>query len=424
MVSEEYEYSPCSIQERLADEPAHGGQFSSWRQLPLLLLVGLAFCAPLTAGAIICYLLQAPPTLDPQTVPLRPRELLARLWLPPIWAPNMDGPPVDVKVLTYNLFWWNLFDKRGGAGGMAGKLIAGSSSPPYDFMGFQECRDPNRVLSDGKLLAEFTPVAGAYGLAMAFRHTAWSLLASGMADVAEDMQGATYYGRRGAQWMRLLHRVSGRTALFLNHHGPLPIGSGGAWGPLITARKVLQVAMRNGQRGDAIVLVGDFNAGGGSVTLREVQTHLNHVYSGRFGGGIDNIFSNVRGNVISVQNLGTGGSDHDALSAVIQLGPPIGKQRAPPPPTAAPPPMPLKHPIGKQRAPPPPTAAPPPMPLKHPAPLRPPPIVRRTPMVPPTPLPPSPPPPPAALAVAHPAIHPPPPQAAPPVGPGRRFFFK
>mmetsp|Transcript_16052 Transcript_16052/g.31204 ORF Transcript_16052/g.31204 Transcript_16052/m.31204 type:complete len:138 (+) Transcript_16052:139-552(+) len=124
-----------------------------------------------------------------------------------------------------------------------------------------------------------------------------------------------HIGIKSGQWLPMAWLMWQRTALFLNHHGPLPIGTGGAWGPLSTARKILQIATQNGQPGDAVVLVGDFNAGGGSATLRELQTHLTHVYSGRFGGGIDNIFSNVKGNVISVQNLGTGGSDHDALSA-------------------------------------------------------------------------------------------------------------
>jgi len=406
MVLQDYEYSPCLLQvdEHPADESAHGRRFSTWRTWPLL--VGLALCAPLTAGAIACYLTQATFKLEPRRVHSRPRELLDTPEPPPIWAPNMDGPPVDVKVLTYNLFWWNLFDQRGGAGGIAGKLIAGSSSPPYDFMGFQECRDPNRVLSDGSLLGEFTPVVGAHGLAMAFRHTAWSMLAAGMADVAEDIRGATYYGRRGAQWMRLVHRVSGRTVLFLNHHGPLPIGTGGAWGPLTTARKILQLAMQNGQPGDAVMLVGDFNAGGGSVTLQELRTHLSHVYSGRFGGGIDNIFSNVRGNVISVQNLGTGGSDHDALSAVIQFGPPLRQQRPPSAPTATPPPMPPKPPTSLH---PPPAAAEKQSPVVPPtAPLRPPPaVMQQPPEVPPTPRPA---PPPAAPAVARAApvvAHPP-----------------
>merc|ERR1711874_3458 len=56
-----------------------------------------------------------------------------------------------VKILNYNLFWWNLFERRHGENGRAGRKIASTSQPEeYDFMGFQECKDVNRVMSDAK----------------------------------------------------------------------------------------------------------------------------------------------------------------------------------------------------------------------------------------------------------------------------------
>ena len=79
---------------------------------------------------------------------------------------------LKVKVLTYNLFWWNLFGQRGGNGGSAGKLIkdAGSAAP-FDLMGFQECDDVNRVLGDAGLTDTFGTVSPGHAVAIAYRNT-------------------------------------------------------------------------------------------------------------------------------------------------------------------------------------------------------------------------------------------------------------
>mmetsp|Transcript_81568 Transcript_81568/g.197680 ORF Transcript_81568/g.197680 Transcript_81568/m.197680 type:complete len:420 (+) Transcript_81568:46-1305(+) len=44
---------------------------------------------------------------------------------PNLWSPTLSGVPMEVKVLSYNLFWWNLYGLRGGNGDSAGRLIAG-----------------------------------------------------------------------------------------------------------------------------------------------------------------------------------------------------------------------------------------------------------------------------------------------------------
>lgn len=52
-----------------------------------------------------------------------------------------------------------------------------------------------------------------------------------------------------------------------------------------------------------------------------MQSKLQRNYHGSFGSGVDNIFSNLDpAHVVASQNLGSGGSDHDALSIVFHLG--------------------------------------------------------------------------------------------------------
>merc|ERR1712194_584529 len=61
-----------------------------------------------------------------------------------------DGA-LSVKMISYNLFWWNLFSRHDGGGKSAGKLIARTSGDDlYDFMGFQECDDRDRVMGEAE----------------------------------------------------------------------------------------------------------------------------------------------------------------------------------------------------------------------------------------------------------------------------------
>mmetsp|Transcript_10626 Transcript_10626/g.20586 ORF Transcript_10626/g.20586 Transcript_10626/m.20586 type:complete len:741 (+) Transcript_10626:19-2241(+) len=236
-----------------------------------------------------------------------------------LWLPDPTRKKVFVKVLTYNLWWWNLFGRRKGNNGSAGKLIADTCKPrPYDLMGFQECEDPQRVLRDGGLQEEYEAFQGFATLCMAYRRSTWKLLERGQSNVAEDMKGL--FGKRAVQWMRLEHREGARL-FFLNHHGPLPINTGGVCGGLATARNILQLISEHGQLGDGIVLVGDFNANVDSPTVQELRRYLLHVHTGEYLEGIDNIFSNVdRLQVVSTRTLKGGGSDHDALNVIMEVG--------------------------------------------------------------------------------------------------------
>lgn len=231
------------------------------------------------------------------------------------WAlKTCDGPTLDVSVLTYNLFWWNLFGQRGGNGRSAGRLIAGAGA--LDVMGFQECDNVGWVLGDAKkegLPDGYEAIPGPRALAIVYR-TTWEKLAAGSEDVGEDSP-KQHYGRRAAQWVRL--RRDGRTLFFVNHHGPLPVSESGGCAGSATAYNILGLIAKNAQAEDGIILVGDFNAQSYSSRIQAMDKHLRRVYSGSAMGGVDHIYSNC--DAVKTSNLGTGGSDHDALSVVIKI---------------------------------------------------------------------------------------------------------
>jgi hypothetical protein len=239
--------------------------------------------------------------------------------LPQLYYDDFSSAGTDVKVMTYNLFWWNLYGLRGGNSDSASRLIQQANSDgPFDVLGFQECENIGRVMNAaGMLEYELIPDSSA-GLCTAVHRGKWSIINQGVQyAVACDAQ----YGARNAQWVRLRGNSDGRTLFFVNHHGPLPLNSGGVCGGYTTAHNLLQVVASNAQPGDAVVVVGDFNADGNSQTVRTMQQQLDRVYNGITLGGIDNVFSSRGIEVVATQNLGSGGSDHDALSVTLHLGP-------------------------------------------------------------------------------------------------------
>lgn len=225
-----------------------------------------------------------------------------------------------VKVLTYNLFWWNLFGVNKGGGGISGKLIESNSHPlPFDFMGFQECENVSWVLWDASLQSSHSFISGQRALAIAYRSVSWRLLASGETSVGEDRKDQ-WYGKRDVMWGRFRHRDTMKTVFFANYHGTLPVNSGGLCGGTATACNILAEIASNAHQHDAVILVGDFNADSTCADVQEVSSRLHMAFTGTSFGGVDHIFSSCgTKSVQATKNLGPGGSDHDALSALLEI---------------------------------------------------------------------------------------------------------
>jgi len=220
------------------------------------------------------------------------------------------GNGTDMKVLTYNLFWWNLFTQHGGRGGSAGRLIARNGQ--FDVMAFQECEDAWRVLRDGGVSGSYDIVAGPGATAMAFDNSTWELLEKGESWIAED-QWTQYFGKRAVQWVRLQHLTNNKTVFAANHHGPLPVNTGGQCGGPATAYNLLSVIRANAQEDDVKLLLGDFNADDRSSTQRVLKHYMHRIAH----YWVDAIFSSCP--YRRAWRLGTGGSDHEAIEAHFEI---------------------------------------------------------------------------------------------------------
>jgi len=99
------------------------------------------------------------------------------------------------------------------------------------------------------------------------------------------------------------------------------VDTGGKCGGKVTAANLVRVIAGNAEEGDAIIVVGDFNAAPASDTISGLSQYLVHIFNGAMCGGIDNILSNTPpSSVIGTKNLGDGGSDHDAIAAIVEVG--------------------------------------------------------------------------------------------------------
>ncbi|CAK0832039.1 unnamed protein product [Prorocentrum cordatum] len=242
--------------------------------------------------------------------------------LPVLWnATTAHVEPLHIKVLTYNLYWWSLFEKNGGSDGAAGKLVAESGNhTPYDLMAFQECENIDWVLGDAGLSDSYEYSEVFYSICLAWRNETWRKLVSGYDAVATDGGWVrnNKWGDRIVSWARLEHRETGDKLFFANHHGPLPLNSGGEAGGLATAHNLLAAIKAHAEEGDVIVFTGDFNSDYRSATVKMLSTRLILGYHGESFGGIDNIFANTgKASFTDRRNLGGAGSDHDALTATV-----------------------------------------------------------------------------------------------------------
>eukprot|EP00928_Gymnodinium_smaydae_P065458 TRINITY_DN485_c0_g6_i1.p1 TRINITY_DN485_c0_g6~~TRINITY_DN485_c0_g6_i1.p1 ORF type:complete len:519 (-),score=76.00 TRINITY_DN485_c0_g6_i1:929-2485(-) len=227
---------------------------------------------------------------------------------------------LKIRVMTYNLYWWTLFGKKGGGG--SGNLIRDANKQgAIDFLGFQECDDVGRVMRMANLGGDYAHFSPGSSLGFAYRRSKWDMIpgSKGMKYVTQDAQNSplpTKY-KRYVGFARFKNKQNGMTVLFANFHGPLP--NYGMAGGTERAGKLVNVLRGEMRQGDAVILVGDFNQGPNTDFVRHVSGNfLTKMYTGRSFGGVDHFFSSCPQNrLVSKRNLGGGGSDHDALT--IQL---------------------------------------------------------------------------------------------------------
>jgi hypothetical protein len=181
---------------------------------------------------------------------------------------------------------------------------------PADLIGIQEIPDGGDHRAIQKLgLANY----GTYqSEAKNWPHTnpapiAWNKLVFREDGAATHKQvGWDQHGKRVIEYIRLIHKSSGRGVVFANTHGPV-----GCKGQSAYDRAIADVLREKMQPKDAVFVAGDFNCGEGQ--LWQTRQLANR---GKAGSGIDFVFSNVGG---YGQKHSGSPSDHDLVKGTFQI---------------------------------------------------------------------------------------------------------
>jgi len=173
-----------------------------------------------------------------------------------------SGPPIvpesptgggKVKVVSYNLFWWNAFGQNPWKGQKVTDNIKNNLRP--DVLGMQECDDP-RLIEQRTGYVAASEFAGAQGVAV--KPGVFRIGNRGK----QDIQATGKWGPRYVTWAQLIHS-SGRTFWHFNTHWCVHSGNGhhcDANTRYNGAKQMLQIIQQRTQGAPAII-TGDFNAG-------------------------------------------------------------------------------------------------------------------------------------------------------------------
>jgi len=228
----------------------------------------------------------------------------------------------SIAVVSYNLYWWNV-----GANNRWNQLYETiKRNSPFDVIGFQECEDVARVLSDAGL-SNFDHYQGPNKPANNPAPLAWNRdVFSKVGGPGNKWVASDQYGGRYMTWVRLQHIASGAKIFFANTHGPL--GNCGS----TLGRNWVAGVNENKVQGDIVFFTGDFNCGTGSSAMNAIKGALVNDNMNDIDGGIDQIITDL-GIKESGGSVNGYPSDHPMIKGTFRVG-----SLAPTPPTPAPPP--------------------------------------------------------------------------------------
>jgi len=195
-----------------------------------------------------------------------------------------------------------------------------------DIMLFQECQSPVHKELHGLGGYDVAGGEGDFsGLGLAWRTSMFTKVGGPWkAWVGQDLDNCccnVHIWKGGKCWDRFvvsvrLRHQNGQHVILADHHGILPINSGGKTGHAAAAANLNNAIEQHREAGDAVILGGDFNnIAGQSETIRLLEEsygfrrHADH--------WVDNIFSKGWTSQTDMRNYGSCMSDHDSIAVTL-----------------------------------------------------------------------------------------------------------
>lgn len=222
-----------------------------------------------------------------------------------------SGAAARIKVVSYNLFWWNAFKQNPSK---SSGIIANIRGMQADTLGLQECNDAGAVASrTGNMYTAVSPFNDNQGVMM--KPGVFNVLAQG----SRDLQARGKWGNRYVNWVKLRHVVSGRSFWHFNTHWCVASGNGYTCNSGVRAAgaKNMVRAIREVAGSSPVVVTGDFNAGMGE---QGIQEFLRNGFALARNSGVDAIFySRAHWSVVGATVGSASGSDHSPVIVDLQL---------------------------------------------------------------------------------------------------------
>jgi len=230
--------------------------------------------------------------------------------LPKPTPPPSSTGPGKIKVVSYNLYWWNAFGQNPWKGSKITDNIKNNLRP--DVLGLQECDSPGKI----KSRTGYKPVSkfsGAQGVMV--KPGLFTVGDSGSRDI-----GATgKWGPRFVTWAQLTHTASGRSFWHFNTHWCVHSGNGrtcSAKKRYRGAKNMLEI-IREKAGNDPVVITGDFNA---ELNEQGPQHFLRNGFSLAVNKWVDAIFySTAHWQKVSSGTGDAAHSDHRPVIAELEF---------------------------------------------------------------------------------------------------------
>ncbi|CAE6922422.1 unnamed protein product [Symbiodinium natans] len=216
-----------------------------------------------------------------------------------------------LRVVSYNLYWWNAFGQNPWKGEQIIDNIRERLAP--SAIGLQECDSPSRI-QESTGLAQASTFAGAQGVMMDPSQLRVVAGTSG----SQDLQATGKWGPRHVTWVQLADRATGRTFWHFNTHWCVHSGNGRTCNAEVryTGAKNMLTVIREKAGNSPVVVTGDFNA---NMNEQGPQHFLQNGFRLAVVEWVDAIFYSEHWNLVSQGSGDAAGSDHRPVFAELEL---------------------------------------------------------------------------------------------------------
>eukprot|EP00435_Cladocopium_sp_Y103_P038544 s138_g10.t1 len=221
-----------------------------------------------------------------------------------------SGETLTVKVVSYNLYWWNAFDQNSWKSDGIIANIKDNLKP--DTIGLQECDSPSEIKRRTGFLSKASKFEGAQGVMV--RQGRFRTSDKG----SRDLEATGKWGPRYVTWVKLTDQSTGKSFWHFNTHWCVHSDSKNTCNEDVRYRGARNMvrAIRDVAGDSPVVITGDFNA---RMREKGPQHFLDSGFKLAVNDWVDCIFYSHHWTLRREGKGSSSGSDHKPVYAELAL---------------------------------------------------------------------------------------------------------